>query len=327
MTHATVDVAILGGSGFIGQALAASLVKNLPTGRLAVRVITRAREKCRDLWSLPGIEVVEVDTRQEPALAEALTGAQAVVNLVGVLHSRPGRPWGPEFDEAHVKLPSRLARCMTSLGIRRLIHISALGVSDHAPSMYLRSKAAGEAALRGTINLDLTVLRPSVVFGPKDQFLNLFARLQRFLPVVPLATPHARFQPIYVNDLVTAIGACLHKPSTAGRVLECVGPDVLSLYEIVHWAGEYSGHPRPILPLPDGVSWLQALVMEHLPGPPLLSRDNLASATVPNVASGPMDPDLDLPNPVSLHSVAPQFLGEASDRASAGRFRRRRTPD
>jgi NADH dehydrogenase len=314
-------IAVLGGSGFIGQALCAHLARqSLGTAR-TLRVITRSREKAKSLWSLPGVEILEADVQQEAALADALEGVSAVVNLVGVLQSRSGRPWGPEFDESHVRLASRLARCMTRQGVRRLIHISALGASDQAPSMYLRSKAAGEAALRGTLNLELTILRPSVVFGPGDQFLNLFAKMQAVLPLVPLASAPANFQPFYVGDLVRIITRCLQSAETRGKVYECVGPEVLSLYEIVHWAGFYSGHPRPIFPLPDGLAWLQALIMEHLPGRPLLSRDNLASASVPNIGQGPMSAELGITSPVSLHAIAPAMLGGQTPR---GRLMARR---
>ncbi len=304
------NVAIVGGSGFIGQALASALASRAKS----VRIITRKREHAKELWLLPKIEIVEADPHDEAALYEALENAQSVVNLVGVLHSKPGKPWGPEFDLAHVKLPARIARCMNRRKIRRLVHISALGAAEHAPSMYLRSKAAGEAALRANQGIDLTILRPSVVFGPGDQFLNLFAKLQKFSPVIPLATPHARFQPIDVRDLANAIANCLENPITIGKQYECVGPDVLTLYEIVHWAGVYAGCPRPIIPLPDGAAWAQAWVMEHLPGKPLMSRDNLASASIPNVGSGPMSPELGIDKPHSLHAVAPTYLGKESVR-------------
>jgi len=237
------------------------------------------------------------------------------VNLVGVLHSKAGKPWGADFDTAHVKLPARIARCMNRRKIRRLVHISALGAADHGPSMYLRSKAAGEAALRANQNIDLTILRPSVVFGADDQFMNLFARLQKFAPIIPLATPHARFQPIDVRDLASAIANCLDNPATIGKNYECVGPDVLTLYELVHWAGVYAGCPRPIIPLPDSAAWMQAWIMENLPGKPLMSRDNLASASVPNVGSAPMSPDLGIDHPLSIHAVVPTYLGKESPRA------------
>lgn len=211
------------------------------------------------------IEIVEANPNEEASLYEALENADAVINLVGVLHSKTGRPWGPDFDSAHVKLPARVARCMNRRKISRLIHVSAIGAADQAPSMYLRSKAAGEAALRANQSLQLTILRPSVVFGPEDQFMNLFGRMQKILPVIPLATPHARFQPIAVEDLASAIANCLDQPTTAGKLYECIGPEVLTLYELVHWAGVYAGCPRPIIPLPDGAAWVQAWIMENLP--------------------------------------------------------------
>lgn len=311
------DVVLIGGTGFIGQALASVLISR---GK-SVRVITRKRAQARDLWLLPKIEVIEANPHDEAELYTALENADAVVNLVGVLHSKTGKPWGPEFDVAHVKLPARIARCMNRRKIRRLIHVSALGAADHAPSMYLRSKAAGEAALRANQNIDVTILRPSVVFGADDKFLNLFAKLQRFAPVIPLATPHARFQPIDVRDLANAIANCLENPATIGKHYECVGPEVLTLYELVHWAGVYAGCPRPIIPLPDSAAWVQAFVMENLPGQPLMSRDNLASASVPNVGSAPMSPDLGIERLCSLHASAPTYLGNASPR---GRLPERR---
>lgn len=305
------DVVMVGGSGFIGQALAANLVSR---GK-SVRVITRKREHARDLWPLPKIEIIEANPHDEAALYQAFENADAVVSLVGVLHSKAGKPWGPDFDSAHVKLPARIARCMNRRKIRRLIHISALGAADQAPSMYLRSKAAGEAALRANQSIDLTILRPSVVFGANDQFMNLFARLQRLLPVVPLATPHARFQPIAVTDLAEIIGNCLENSATIGKNYDCAGPEVLTLYELVHWAGVYAGCPRPIIPLPDSAAWMQAWIMENLPGKPLMSRDNLASASVPNVSSGPISPDLGLAHPHSIHAIVPTYLGKETSQA------------
>lgn len=310
MTPYPRSVAILGGTGFIGRALCNRL-SQLDSGPREIRVLTRSRGRARALWILPKLQVLEVDYLDEASLAEGLQGCEAVVNLVGLLHSRPGKPWGPDFDEAHVRLPARLARSMARHQIRRLIHISALGVSSSAPSMYLRSKAAGEALLRGAESIDLTILRPSVVFGPEDQFVRLFAKLSRWLPIIPLASPHARFQPIYVGDLVQAITQCLQEPRAIGQVFEIAGEDVLTLYEVVHWAATYSGHPRIILPLSDGLAQLQALVMEHLPGPTLVSRDNLASANIPSLASGPMSPLLNLGPLTRFHSAVPKMLGKA----------------
>jgi uncharacterized protein YbjT (DUF2867 family) len=304
-------ITIIGGSGFIGQALAARLVKLRQGSGKGIRVVSRGLGKTNPLRVLPGIDIVQSPLSQEGDIADALSDSEVVINLVGILQSRTGKPWGPDFDEAHVKLPARIARVMQRAGMTRLIHVSALGASETAPSMYLRSKAAGELSLRRAGHLDLSILRPSVVFGPGDAFLNLFARMQSVLPVLPLVTPHARFQPIYIGDLITAITSCIDRPETAGKIYDCAGPDVLSLYEIAYWAGHYANCRRPILALPDGLAWLQAVIMERMPGRPLLSRDNLASASQPNVATGPMDPILGISQPIGLHTVAPHFLGQA----------------
>lgn len=309
MQTTQVQTTLIGGTGMIGRALAARLVTEAQGRSGAVRVLVRRRAKAKDIILLPGIDIVEVDLRDEHALEQALVGSASVVNLVGVLQSSTGKPWGKEFDEAHVKLPSRLGKAMLRAGVKRLVHVGALGVSEQAPSMYLRSKAAGEAALRGLRDLQLTVLRPSVVFGPEDQFTRLFARLMAMAPILPLATPHAQFQPIAIHDVVTAISSCLRSPETIGKTYELTGPDVMTLYEIVHWVGIYSHQPRPILPLPDALSWLQAVLMELLPGQPLMSRDNLASASVPNIASAPLAPELGIGAPTSFHALAPNYLG------------------
>ena len=133
--------------------------------------------------------------------------------------------------------------------------------------------------------LDVTVLRPSVIFGARDRFLNLFAQLQTLAPFVPLGGAHARFQPVWVEDVAEAVVRCLDQPATIGQVIECAGPQPYTLAELVQLAGRLSGHPRPVLPLPGALARLQALVMEWLPGEPLMSRDNVDSMKVPNVAT------------------------------------------
>ena len=157
----------------------------------------------------------------------------------------------------HVALPRRLAAACQRQGVRRLVHVSALGVGPQGPSNYLRSKAAGEQVLREA-DLDLSILRPSVIFGAQDRFLNLFAALQDVAPVLPLAGADARFQPVWVNDVAAAVVACLARPDTIGQTYECAGPDVFTLADLVRLAGTLSGHPRPIVPLPAALARLQA---------------------------------------------------------------------
>ncbi|MEY4427647.1 MAG: hypothetical protein RLZZ182_336, partial [Pseudomonadota bacterium] len=178
-------------------------------------------------------------------------------------------------------------------------------------------KAEGEQALREAEAaglLDVTVLRPSVIFGEHDRFLNLFAQLQAVAPFMPLAGAKARFQPVWVEDVARALVACLLDVATVGHTYECAGPKVLTLAELVRLAGQGSGHRRWVLPMPMAVGRLQAAAMAFLPGEPLMSRDNLDSMQVPNVATG-QKPGLAALGitPASPEVIAPQYLNHAGD--------------
>jgi NADH dehydrogenase len=297
------DVLILGGSGFIGNRLCELLVE---TGGGAVgdlTVVTRHAPRARHLLVLPAVVTLEADVHDDAELARVVAGHRRVVNLVGTLHGDDA-----EFRRVHADLPRRVARACREAGVERLVHLSAIGAAPDAPSMYLRSKAEGEAALASS-GVPVAVLRPSVVFGAHDQFLNLFARLARVAPVIPLAAADAQFQPVWVDDVARAIIACLQAPQPLAQVFECAGPTVYALQELVDLAARCSGHARPIVPLPDFVGRLQAWVLEHLPGDPLMTRDNLASMQVPSVASGryPGLQDLGI-RPTALEAVVPQWM-------------------
>jgi len=198
---------------------------------------------------------------------------------------------------------------------------SAIGVGPNAPSNYLRSKTAGEEALRAS-GVDLTILRPSVIFGAGDRFLNLFASLQALAPLVPLAGASSTYQPVWVEDVASAVVKCLDTPQTIGQVIECAGPKVYTLAELVQLAGRSSGHPRPVLPLPGFVARLQARLMELAPGEPLMSRDNLDSMKTPNVASGSLPGLASLGiEPAALEAIAPGYLGTQQGTARLERWR------
>ncbi len=299
---------ILGGTGFVGQALCETLVRaqtQRGSSQTAVRLLvpTRHRAHGQQVQILPLVDMVQADIHNDAALANLVAGCDAVVNLVARLHGSEA-----EFDALHVGLPTRLAKACQAAGVRRVIHVSALGVAEDAPSAYLRSKARGEAVLKAS-ELDVTVLRPSVIFGAHDRFLNLFARLQAKLPVLPLAGAQAQFQPVWVEDVACAIAACLANPATIGQTYECAGPAVKTLAELARLAGQASGHPRPILGLPAGVAALQARLMELAPGEPLMSRDNLASMQVPNIASGKLPGLAELGiTPSAVEAVLPSYL-------------------
>lgn len=303
-----VRVLVVGGSGFIGSHVVARLSAQ---GR-RVFVPTRRPAHARDLVLLPTVEVVHAPTLQ--AVAARVASCDAVVNLVGVLHGRAGRsgdPFGPDFERAHVQVPAALVEACRAHGVRRLVHVSALGVTDGGksalPSRYLRSKAAGEERIRQARDLDWTILRPSVVFGPGDRFLNLFARLQRWLPVVALPMSAARFQPVYVGDVAQAVVNALDTPETIGRTFELAGPEVFTLEELVRLAGRWSGHERPVWALPFTLGQLQSSILARVPGPTLMSRDNFDSMAIDNVASGPVAPELGIV-PTPLAAIAPTYL-------------------
>ena len=182
--------------------------------------------------------------------------------------------------------------------------------------MYQRSKARGEAVLKAAATagtLDLSVLRPSVIFGAQDKFLNVFAQLQRMFPVIPLAGADTRFQPVWVEDVAAAVMRCLQDDATIGQTFEACGPEVFTLRDLVRLAGQYAGvnqgRGRPVLGLPMTLARLQAWLMERLPGEPLMSRDNLDSMAVDNVATGTV-PGLDALGitPAALAAIAPGYL-------------------
>lgn len=279
---------------------------------------TRRRERARHLIVLPTVDVIEADVHDPAVLKDLFRSADAVINLVGVLHSRRGTPYGPDFAAAHVELPTRIVEACRATGVKRLLHMSALKAAPDAPSAYLRSKADGEAAVIAARSyLAATIFRPSVVFGPEDHFLNTFARLQRSLPVIVLGSPAAKFQPVYVGDVAAAYVRSLDLEESYGRAYDLVGPRVYTLRELVHYAGVVSGHPRPIAELGDRASYLQALAMEYAPGK-LLTRDNYYSMKVDSTADTPLPFGLQA---TALEAVAPVYLRGPMARSRYSAFR------
>lgn len=312
-------IAILGGTGFLGHAVCEQWVRHCGAG--GGRIVVPSRRPAHDLplRSLPMVEVVRANVHDEGELQRVLAGCEAVVNLVAILHGS-----AEDFERVHQRLPEHVAAACMRSGVQRVVHVSALGVADDAPSMYLRSKAAGEGVwLRS--GLKVTVLRPSVIFGARDRLLNLFARLQALAPVVPLGGAHARFQPVWVEDVAAAVVRCLASASPPGPVIECAGPQVFTLAELVRTAGRLAGCERPVLPLPTALAQLQATLMQWLPGEPLMSRDNLDSLKVPNVASGLLPGLTSLGiQPAALEGVAAGYLSAQSGPLRLVRWRGQR---
>jgi NADH dehydrogenase len=308
-------ILVLGGTGYVGRAVCEKLTERRSSGRITVP--TRRQPHGNGVRSLPTVQVVQADVHDDTTLQRLVAGADAVINLVAILHGSKAA-----FDHVHVALPRRLAVACKAAGVRRVVHVSALGVGPGAPSNYLRSKTEGEAVLQAA-GLDLTIFRPSVIFGAQDRFLNLFAQLQGVAPVFPLAGSGARFQPVWVEDVAAGLVAALDQPASIGQVIECAGPQVYTLSELVHLAGRYAGHERMQIPLPGWLGRLQATAMEWLPGEPLMSRDNVDSMAVPNIASGQLPGLASLGiTPAALEAVAPQYLGQDHMLARMNRWRR-----
>lgn len=315
-------ILILGGTGFVGRHLCEKLTRL----QWRATIPTRRPSNAQSVQILPFVDVVPADVHDEAALTKLVAGHDAVVNLVGILHGN-----GAAFEYAHVELPAKLARACLAAGVPRLVHVSALGADGRhpgtAPSLYLRSKSQGEAVLQRAAaqGLQLTMLRPSVMYGAGDRFLNLFARLQRVFPVLPLAGAAARFQPVWVEDVAQAIVNCLQDPATIGQTCELCGPEVFTLKQLVQLAGRASGvnhgRGRPVIPLPQALGRLQAWLMELAPGQPLMSRDNLDSMLVDNVASGQL-PGLQALGitPAALTAIAPTYLGPLGPQGPQTRY-------
>jgi NADH dehydrogenase len=312
-------ILVLGGTGFIGT----RLVRLLGSGTgYRVMVPTRRIERAKHLLVSPVVSVVQADIHDDAVLSALVAQADVVINLVGILHSRParkGQPYGPDFEAQHVLLPRRIVAACVRHGVERYLHMSALGADAHGPSMYLRSKAAGEAEAVAQAALQTTIFRPSVVFGEGDRFLNLFASLQKRFPLLPLGSAEARFQPVYVGDVARAFRQAIDQPRLAGHTFELGGPRVYSLRELVALAGWMVGRNRPILPLPSSAALLQAWILEHLPGK-LMCRDNVASMRVDNILTGPMATGLQL-TPTALEDAAPLYLAPRNEQRQFDLFR------
>ena len=285
-------VLVLGGSGFIGRHLVAGLARR----EIKVTVPSRRRERAKHLILLPTVDVVEANVGDHAVLERLARGQDAVVNLVGILHG--------DFERAHAELPQAIVAACRAAGVRRLLHMSALGADVQGPSEYQRSKAKGEQAVREAKDLDVTVFRPSVAFGPEDRFLNRFAAMARFMPVLAVPCPQARFQPVYVGDVARAMAAALDDNASHAKVYELGGPHEYTLKQLVELVCSLTERRRLVIGLPDWASRMQAFVLEKLPGR-LLTRDNYRSMQVPNTTRSPFPFGI---VPQALEAVAPTYL-------------------
>lgn len=301
-----MNICVLGGTGFVGT----ELVARLALDGHWVRVPTRSLGRAQRLRVLDTVELRVADIHAPTALSQLFADCDAVINLVGILNPRRGAG----FQAVHAELPARIIAAARGAGVRQVLHMSALGAHERAPSHYLRSKAAGEAQLRAaapssaTTQPAVTIFRPSVIFGARDSLTNRFAGLlRRTAGFLPLARAHARFAPIHVLDVVEAFRRALGARASFGRVYQLCGPDVMTLGEIVRLTARIARLPCHIVPLPDTLARLQGLLMGLLPGKPF-SLDNFRSLTIDCVCQEDGCAQLGI-RPQHMLAMLPTYLG------------------
>jgi len=303
-----LSIVILGGTGFLGTRLVARLIKD---GH-RVTALSRDREQHKHLLVLPGLTLENCDVYDEAQLSEHFRGKDVIVNLVGILNERGFG--GAGFRRAHTELTRTVLEAARSAGVPKLLQVSALKAAVDAPSYYLRSKGEAEKLIRASNNLEWTLFQPSVMFGPGDSFLNRFANLLAAVPfVMPLARPEARFQPVFVDDVIEALIRCLQTAAANGQTYQLGGPQIYTLREIVRLVAKLTGRRRWIIGLPDIAARLQGALMDFVPGRPF-SSDNYRSLTVDSLCTDDGFARLGF-KPQSMLASARQYLGALEDNA------------
>ena len=320
MSMAPPIVTVFGATGFIGRALIAQLARTLIDGRKPlIRAVTRETAKAeplRMLGEVGQITPVYCNTGDAGGVAAAVSGSIAVINCIGLLtESRRAR-----FASVQGELPGVIAQALMNRAPNaRLIHLSAIGADANSASAYARSKAAGEGVLRALYPA-ATILRPSVVFGPEDQFFNRFAKMALLSPLLPLfGNPAARMQPVYIEDIAAAIVAVLLRPDTAGRIYELGGPATYSFRDLLQLLLRTIRRQRPLVFVPKALAVPLARLLENLPGKMLtrdqlhlLDRDNVVNSSLPGLTQLGI-------TPTALEAILPSYLNRFRPR---GQFNR-----
>jgi len=310
-------VTVFGGSGFLGR----HTVRALARAGYRIKVATRHPNRAfflRPLGSVGQIDFVKCDVSDAESVAQALLGAQAAINLTGILFQS-----GQTFEDVQADGAANIAKAAAAAGVRALVHVSAIGADAESESAYAVTKAKGEASVREAFP-NAVILRPSIIFGPEDGFFNKFAEMARFLPALPLiGGGKTRFQPVFVGDVAQAILAGLSRQD--GRTYELGGPSIYSFKELLQLILREIGRKRALVPVPFGIAFLQAAFLQLLPKPlltvdqvKLLKKDNVVSSTAPGLA------DLGI-TPTSAEAVIPSYLWRYRAKGEYAQSARRET--
>ena len=293
-------IVLIGASGFLGG----YLLRALTADQHQCVVLTRTGVRRASVDMIPGVELVQADVYDAGVLAEQFAGADAVVSMAGILNESGGG--GKGFHKVHVELVETIINACREAGVTRVLHLSALNAGKGS-SHYLKSKGEAEALLRSADDLNTSIFQPSVIFGPGDEFFNRFALMLSLMPIMPLACPKARLQPVYAKDVANVMVAALEDPMTWGETYELAGPQSFTLKELVEMTADYTGHSRPVIGLPGPVSAIMALVMGLVPGKPF-SWDNYQSLKTDNVSSGNGFAYFGI-EPLAIELVVPYYVG------------------
>lgn len=312
-----MQIVLVGATGFLGH----HLLPELSAAGHQCLVLTRYAPGCRELAVIPGVEVRQTDVFDDDKLKQQFDGADAVINMVGILNES-GRK-GKGFNRAHVELTEKVIAACRASDVGRLVQVSALNAGK-GESYYLKSKGEAEALIHAADDLNSTIIQPSVIFGDGDSFFNRFAGLLKMAPVLPLACPNARMQPVWVCDVARAITMALPDTETFGQTLVMVGPTQYTLRELVEFTATAAGLKRKIIGLPDGLSRLQGQLMNFVPGKPF-SSDNYQSLQVDNISEENSLWRFGI-TPRSIESTVPGMLSGSVHQRHLDQFRKRVEP-
>ncbi|MDH5359706.1 MAG: complex I NDUFA9 subunit family protein [Gammaproteobacteria bacterium] len=302
----TKKICILGGTGFVGH----HLVRHLAKEGYQIRLLSRHRERHRDLLVLPSVEIIDADIFNIDVLTKQFRDCDTVINLVGILNSRSHQDH--EFRKVHVELAHTIVQACRRTHTRRLLHMSALNAdASQGSSYYLRTKGDAESFLSATKDLDITIFRPSFIFGSGDSFINRFARILKRVPLfLPLACPDTRLAPIHVADLVSVFAHALKERKTIGQRYDLCGPRTYTLKQLVEYIASISCQKKKVVGLGDTLSRMQAFMLEFAPGKPF-SMDNYRSLQTDSVCNGEFPAIFNI-KPTPLEAVAPLILQDSN---------------